>query len=77
MYECIIGAIREELQATRQRAAVAEGAARAAEERVRDSMCHSRDRFAAMEQEAKHLAQVGRPASNTGCQAASYAGRVA
>ncbi|KAL4458548.1 hypothetical protein ABPG75_013413 [Micractinium tetrahymenae] len=58
VYESIISAIKEELQATRQRAAAAAAAAQAAEERVRESMYYSRDKFAAMEAEVKHLAQL-------------------
>lgn len=60
VYESIIAAIKEELQAVRQRAAAAEGAARAAEERVRESMYYSRDKFAAMDEQVKGLTQVGR-----------------
>lgn len=58
MYESIIGAIKEELQAARQRAATAAGAARAAEERVKESMYYSRDKFKATEEEVKRLTQV-------------------
>lgn len=58
VYEGIIAAIRDELAAARQRAAAAAASARAAEGRVQESMFYSRDKFAAMEAEVKHLARV-------------------
>ncbi len=58
MYEGIIAAIRDEMAAARQRAASAAASARASEERVKESMYYSRDKYAAMEAEVKHLAQV-------------------
>ncbi|PRW59673.1 early endosome antigen 1 isoform X2 [Chlorella sorokiniana] len=58
VYEGIIAAIRDELAAARQRASAAAASARASEERVKESMYYSRDKFAAMEAEVKHLAQL-------------------
>lgn len=58
MYEAIIAAIRDELAAARQRSAAAAASARASEERVKESMYYSRDKFVAMEAEVKSLSQV-------------------
>ena len=58
VYESLVGAIKDELQAARRRAAAATSQATAAEQRVQASMYYSRERFAAMEQEVKRTAQV-------------------
>ena len=66
LYEGVIGAIRDELAAVRKQAAAAMAAAGAAEQRVRDSMYYSRDRFTKMEEEVKRMAQVGMAIASCG-----------
>ena len=75
VYESLVAAIKDELQAARRRAAAAASQATAAEQRVQASMYYNRERFAEMEQMVKRTAQVsGRGPACTGCCCGSLGG---
>ena len=75
VYESLVAAIKDELQAARRRAAAAASQATDAEQRVQASMYYNRERFAEMEQKVKRTAQVsGRGPACTGCCCGSLGG---